>query len=148
MKKIILFLLFTFSSSIFAQNTPIYEYKPAVQNIPKEIAQKLGFQDYKPNTAETEPIFPGGIHTFRKAIANNFDNSAIDGISGRLVTTLFFIIEKDGTISEITTNGSNGDFNKEAERTVKSIKKTWTPAKVGKEPIRYIYRLPLVMNFE
>ncbi|MDR6404954.1 MULTISPECIES: energy transducer TonB [Chryseobacterium] len=148
MKKIILFLFFTFNCWALAQNTPRYDYKPAVQSIPQEILQKLGFPDYKANIAETEPTFQGGLYIFRAAISDKFDTSAVESGSGRLSTILFFIIEKDGTISEVTTSGANGDFNKEAERTVKSIKNIWVPAKAGNKPIRYVYELPLVMNFD
>lgn len=147
MKRTILLLLLACSSQAFSQQQA-YDYKPAVPLVPQEIAVKLGFADYKPDAEATEPEFPGGNHKFRMAIANNFDNSAVSGTSGRLVTFLYLVVEKDGTISNVLASGANGDFNAEAERTVRMIKSPWIPAKVGKEPVRYICTFPLTMTFE
>lgn len=146
MNKILLLLFFIFSSWTFSQNLPEYNYKPA-QKIHPAILERLEFSDYQPGIAETEPLFQGGIHLFRAAISDKFDASAIKETNGRLTTTLYFVVEKDGSISKVTANGSNGDFNNEAERALKSIKSIWIPAKADGKPIRYIYKLPLAMSF-
>ncbi len=92
--------------------------------------------------------FPGGIDSFRRKVGDNFDQGAMNGDEGTLKTELTFVVERDGTITQVKASGSNSDFNKEAERTIKSIKNKWTPAKVNGKPVRYRYRLPLTMNFE
>ena len=72
----------------------------------------------------------------------------MEGGEGTLKTTVTFIVERDGSISDVKASGSNSDFNSEAVRTVKSIKSKWVPAKINGQPVRQRFRLPLTMNFE
>ena len=99
-------------------------------------------------SVDQEAEFPGSLNSFRNKIAENFDNSAMEGGEGTLKTTVTFIVERDGTISDVKASGSNSDFNSEAVRTVKSIKTKWVPAKINGQPVRQRFRLPLTMNFE
>ncbi len=92
--------------------------------------------------------YPGGINSFRGKVSENFDTSAMNGDEGTLKTEVTFVVERDGSITAVKANGSNSDFNREAERTIKSIKTKWTPAKINGQPVRYRFRLPLTMNFE
>jgi len=90
--------------------------------------------------------FPGGINAFRKKVAENFDTAAIEGADGVVKGQVSFVVERDGTITDIKVTGSNNDFNAEAIRTIKSIKNKWTPAKTNGQTVRYRYRLPLAMQ--
>lgn len=90
----------------------------------------------------------GGLNGFRSKVADSFDTSAMNGDEGTLKTEVTFVVEKDGSISQVKATGSNSDFNREAERTVKSIRTKWTPAKIAGQPVRSRFRLPLTMNFE
>lgn len=90
----------------------------------------------------------GGLNGFRSKVSENFDTSAMSGDSGTLKAEVTFVVEKDGSISQVKATGSNSDFNREAERTVKSIRAKWTPAKIAGQPVRSRFRLPLTMNFE
>lgn len=123
---------------------------PPVQAPPKAAA----VESKAPSTTEVyesvdqEAEFPGSLNSFRNKIAENFDNSAMEGGEGTLKTTVTFIVERDGSISDVKASGSNSDFNNEAVRTVKSIKTKWVPAKINGQPVRQRFRLPLTMNFE
>lgn len=123
---------------------------PPVQAPPKAAA----VESKAPSTTEVyesvdqEAEFPGSLNSFRNKIAENFDNSAMEGGEGTLKTTVAFIVERDGTISDVKASGSNSDFNSEAVRTVKSIRTKWVPAKINGQPVRQRFRLPLTMNFE
>lgn len=123
---------------------------PPVQAPPKAAA----VESKAPSTTEVyesvdqEAEFPGSLNSFRNKIAENFDNSAMEGGEGTLKTTVTFIVERDGTISDVKASGSNSDFNSEAVRTVKSIRTKWVPAKINGQPVRQRFRLPLTMNFE
>ena len=123
---------------------------PPVQAPPKAAA----VESKAPSTTEVyesvdqEAEFPGSLNSFRNKIAENFDNSAMEGGEGTLKTTVTFIVERDGTISDVKASGSNPDFNSEAVRTVKSIRTKWVPAKINGQPVRQRFRLPLTMNFE
>ncbi len=92
--------------------------------------------------------FPGGINKFRSKVQNSFDTSVMDGDEGLVKSEITFVVERDGSITDIKVTGSNSTMNKEAERTVRSIKDKWKPAKINGENVRYRYRLPLSMQFE
>ena len=92
--------------------------------------------------------FPGGINTFRKKVETSFDGSAMDGEGGTMKTEITFVVERDGSITDVKASGSNKDFNEEAIRTVKSVKNKWAPAKINGQSVRYRFRLPLTMQFE
>lgn len=123
---------------------------PPVQAPPKAAA----VESKAPSTTEVyesvdqEAEFPGSLNSFRNKIGENFDNSAMEGGEGTLKTTVTFIVERDGSISDVKASGSNSDFNSEAVRTVKSIRTKWVPAKINGQPVRQRFRLPLTMNFE
>jgi protein TonB len=99
-------------------------------------------------SVDQEAEFPGSLNSFRNKIAENFDNSAMEGGEGTLKATVTFIVERDGSISDVKATGPNSDFNSEAVRTVKSIRTKWVPAKINGQPVRQRFRLPLTMNFE
>ena len=103
------------------------------------------------NTIETavdvEAQFIGGENAFRQKVSNNFDGSSFDS-EGLLKTTITFVVEKDGTISNLKADGNDLDFNNEALRTLKTIKGKWTPAKIKGEPVRSYFKFPISMKFE
>ena len=92
--------------------------------------------------------FPGGINSFRSKVNSSFDTSVMDGDEGTVKTEVTFVVERDGSITDVKANGKNSDFNAEAIRTVKSIKNKWAPAKINGQSVRYRFRLPLTMQFE
>jgi len=111
-------------------------------------------------TAEVKPVtnevyesvdqaaeYPGGTNSFRTKFQNNFDSGSLEG-EGTLKTEITFVVERDGSISQVKATGSNSDFNKEAEATVKGIKTKWTPGKVNGQPVRSRFRFPVTMNFQ
>lgn len=92
--------------------------------------------------------FPGGINSFRSKVSSSFDTSAMDGDEGTVKSEITFVVERDGSITDIKANGSNRDFNAEAIRTIKSIRNKWAPAKINGQAVRYRFRMPLTMQFE
>ena len=112
--------------------------------------------EVKPQVSETQVYteveqlaeFPGGINSFRSKVNSSFDTSVMDGDEGTVKTEVTFVVERDGTITDVKANGSNKDFNAEAIRTVKSIKNKWAPAKINGQSVRYRFRMPLTMQFE
>jgi len=91
--------------------------------------------------------FPGGTNSFRSKFQNNFDSGSLEG-EGTLKTEITFVVERDGSITQIKATGPNADFNREAESTVKGIKTKWTPGKVNGQPVRSRFRFPVTMNFQ
>jgi len=88
----------------------------------------------------------GGLNGFRAKVMENFDSEAVQG-DGVLTTIVTFVVESNGTVSQVKATGSNPDFNREAERVVRSIK-GWKPAKKGGVNVGSYYSLPLKMKFE
>lgn len=112
--------------------------------------------EVKPQVSETQVYteveqlaeFPGGINSFRSKVQNSFDTSVMDGDEGTVKTEITFVVERDGSITDVKATGPNKDFNAEAMRTVKSVRNKWAPAKINGQAVRYRYRLPLTMQFE
>jgi protein TonB len=124
---------------------------PAVQAPPRAAA----VESKAPSTTEVyesvdqDAEFPGGgLSAFRTKFSENFDTGAMEGGEGTIKATVTFIIERDGSITDIKVQGGNSGFNQEAIRTVKSIKTKWKPAKINDQPVRQRYKMPLTMNFE
>ena len=119
---------------------------------------------------DKEAVFSkGGIDGFRDLFLLNIDSDKIDGYedfpeeekkeiqklisenkptpSVMLSTTLSFIIEPDGTMSNVLAEGENQSFNKEMVRVVKEdIKDKWIPAEIKGKKVRSYYKMPIRMR--
>ena len=116
----------------------IVKETPAIPN-PNEIVKNV----------DVEADFIGGVNAFRTKVLQNFDSSVIENETGEVVKAVVtFVVERDGTISNIKVSGANTDFNKEAEKTIKGIKGKWNPAKFQGENVRSYFRFPISMQFE
>lgn len=93
------------------------------------------------------PEFPGGVNSFRSKVNSSFDTSMMKGNEGQVKTELSFIIEKDGSISDVKASGTDQNFNAEAVRTVKTVRNKWAPAKINGQVVRYRFSMPLSMQF-
>lgn len=110
----------------------------------------------QPKTVDNTPAtkvdvqagFNGGINSFREKVVQNFNTADFEGTGELMKTTVTFIVEKDGTISNIKATGSDRDFNAEAERTIRTVKGKWTPAKLNGENVRSYFKFPISMMFE
>ena len=111
----------------------------------------------------------GGETGFRELLASNTDLDKIDKYEGfseekkkeiqelisekkpvppvLLSTRLTFVVEPNGTLSNVLAKGENQSFNKEIERAVKSIQTKWIPAQRGKENVKSYMRVPMRIAF-
>ncbi len=123
---------------------------------PPSTGTKTATVEVKPQVSQTEIYddveqvaeYPGGINSFRNQFQQSFDPSVMDGDEGTVKSEVTFVVERDGSITQVSAKGSNSYFNKEVERAVKSIKKKWAPAKINGQPVRYRFRMPVTMQFE
>ncbi|MFV8354383.1 energy transducer TonB [Flavobacterium sp. XS2P14] len=84
-----------------------------------------------------KPDFPGGIMEFYKFVGNNFKTPEQPNLKGKVYIT--FIIEKDGSISDVQNIRDIGfGTGDEAVRVIKSSPK-WIPGKMNGEPVRVMY---------
>lgn len=93
--------------------------------------------------------YPFGLNTFRKKFANAI---VVDSFKkereNTLKTIVSFIVERDGTVTDVQAKGTNANFDAEVKRAVRSVKDKWKPAKYKGETVRSRYRIPLTMNLE
>jgi protein TonB len=124
---------------------------PAVQDIPAkgpEISVPQPVDNSPKTTVDVQADFTGGINAFRNKVVNQFDTSVMDGTGEVVKTTLVFIVEKDGTISEVKATGPDAVFNREAVKTIKSVRGKWIPAKLNGENVRSYFKFPISMQSE
>jgi len=97
------------------------------------------------NTAglEVKPEFPGGLEAMNSFIKQNF-KSPKEGLKGKIYAT--FIIEKDGSLSDIKILRDLGyETGAEAIRVLKLFPK-WSPGKQNNKTIRVLYSIPMIIN--
>jgi TonB family protein len=96
---------------------------------------------------EEQPEFPGGDAAMMQWLNENIRYPVIaqeNGIQGRVITN--FIIEKDGSISDVQiVQGVDPLIDREAVRVVSSMPK-WQPGKQRGEVVRVRYTLPVVFR--
>lgn len=89
--------------------------------------------------------FEGGISSFRNEFAKNVNINKVQG-KGIFRTVVTFVVERDGTISDLKASGENQSFNEQAVRAIKKIKTKWSPAKVKGTTVRSRFRFPATAN--
>jgi TonB family protein len=97
------------------------------------------------NVVEVQPEFPGGTQALMKYLSDNIKYPSIsqeNGSQGRAYIN--FIVDTDGSITDVKVMRSSGDVNldKEAVRVVSGMPK-WKPGKQGDRTVRVRYTLPI-----
>ena len=99
------------------------------------------------DVVEVMPQFPGGQIAMLQYLMKNIkypEQAMKEGIQGRV--TVRFIVEKDGSISDVKPVLSvHPLLNKEAVRVVESMPK-WTPGKQNGKPVRVRFNLPVMFK--
>ncbi|REC44428.1 energy transducer TonB [Chryseobacterium sp. 5_R23647] len=91
--------------------------------------------------------FPGGINAFRGLIKTKLIESNILGVNNdNLKTDVSFIIEKDGSLSDIKAEGLNSEFNNATIQTIKNIRNKWAHAKINLVAVRSLYKLAITID--
>ena len=93
---------------------------------------------------EVQPEFPGGMDSMYAFIQKNLiypEKAKAEGIEGRVFVS--FIIEKDGSISNILIKRAIGGGCEEAVvEMIKNMPK-WKPGKQRGKPVRFQFTLPI-----
>ncbi len=92
--------------------------------------------------------YPGGINELRKEVAGLFYLGGVYSEVKTIKADVAFIVERDGTITNVEAQGNNFTFNRQAEIALYSVSQKFSPAIVNGSPVRYRFRLPLTMNIE
>ena len=116
------------------------------------------------------PDFPdGGINGFRELVVSKFNTDKVNPYQHLpieyikkiqqmilqnkptpdilLMTTVKFIVEPDGSLSNISAKGENQSFNEEAELAVKTIQVKWIPGEANGKKIKSLYSIPIKMIY-
>ena len=96
---------------------------------------------YEINTIEKKPEFVGGIQSFYKFIADNYNTPNIKDLKGKILIS--FVIDQNGNVIEPTVIKDLGyGTGKEALRVLNKCPK-WIPGEQNGKTVRVIYSLPL-----
>lgn len=99
-----------------------------------------------PAVLEKSPMFPGGIEAFLKVVGSRFQAPESEEEGTKRIIVMF-IVERDGSLSNITVPRSAGkELDEEAIRVLKSIKTKWEPGIYKGFPVRTQYSLPIVVQ--
>ena len=90
--------------------------------------------------------FPGGINAFRNKISSTLNQENFKNYSGTLKSELSFVVNQDGSISDIKATGNIAQFNIECEKAVKLITNKWAPAKINGEKVNSVYSIPITVS--
>jgi len=100
-----------------------------------------------PTSLEVQPQYPGGIGAFLKSVGKKFETPEVDVDAKTLQVMVYFVIEKDGSLSNIRVTRDPGySLGKEASRVLNSMKTKWSPGYKNGEPVRTAYNLPITVN--
>lgn len=123
---LVFFLLITLNYSAFAQNST-------------SVKEEIIFVN-----TETAPKFSGGMDAFYTFFNKKFVMQ--NNFRGNNTAIATFVIEKDGSLSDIKViNNLGKNTNNEILR-VLSLSPKWIPGKNKGNPVRTHYRLPININ--
>ena len=109
-----------------------------------QFVQKRENEVYNTAGITEKPDFPGGIMEFYKFVGNNFKIPEQPNLKGKVYIT--FIVEKDGSLSDIKNIRDIGfGTGEEAIRVLKICPK-WIPGKMNGVPVRVMYSLPITIQ--
>ncbi|MGO4822545.1 MULTISPECIES: M56 family metallopeptidase [unclassified Flavobacterium] len=141
---------------------PPSEHKQEFKEQPNEILASKGPQyvdinihsnkigkAYKTTEVTQKPTFPGGMEAFYKFVAENYKISkeASDvKLKGKVYVT--FMVEKDGSLSELTILRDIGYGTAEEAIRVLKLSPKWIPGKLNNVPVKTLYSLPITIVAE
>jgi hypothetical protein len=97
------------------------------------------------NNVDKQPLFDNDAKKFNKFFSENFVMP--DSESDNLKFTVSFIVEVDGTISDIIlTQRVEKAIKQEIDRVLMLTTKKWTPAENNSEKVRCQYNFPLNLS--
>lgn len=98
---------------------------------------------------EVMPQYPGGMPELMQYLAKNIKypiQAQKKGIEGRV--TVRFIVEKDGSISNVTVvRHIHPLLDKEAVRVIKAMPK-WSPGMLNGKPVRVKFNIPVAFRLK
>ena len=95
-------------------------------------------------TLDRLPEYPGGMKRFYEDVVKNFKQPEVDDNLSSISIIMSFVIEKDGTMSDIKVlRSSDINVEREAIRVLKSMTVKWQSGYKNGMKMRTLYRLPI-----
>lgn len=146
MGRCLVLLPVVFAAFVFTAKAKSVNANPVVT---EETINQEPQDDVVFTVVEEQPVFPGGEGAMMAFIKNNLkypESCVRDSIQGRV--TLSFIVEKDGSVTNISEMRSpNPDLTAEAARLVQSMPK-WEPGKQRGQKVRVKYVIPITFRLQ
>jgi protein TonB len=115
-----------------------------VVEVVEEVQEEVEEEDFIFMIAERQPEFPGGVSALYKFLGEHLiypDLAREMRISGTVVVQ--FVVERDGSISDISVARSvGGGLDEEAVRVISKMPK-WNPGEQGNRKVRVRYAIPV-----
>lgn len=90
------------------------------------------------------PEYPGGIKKFYEYVGNSIEKSEIENNVSSVSVIMSFVIEKDGSMTDIKVlRSSDKALEREAIRVLKALKIKWAPGYLDGDKVRTLYTLPI-----
>lgn len=99
-------------------------------------------------TVQSQPEFPNGINSLRDKVAGLFYSECLQAEKKEVSTVLNFIVEEDGSISEVRALGEDVNLNKQAEIALYLLPEKFSkPAIIDGNAVAYSFQMPLIVKF-
>ena len=142
MKQIFISLCFLIGTLSHAQeNTAVVSDLSSLRHY-EALKTKIDLSEVY-NDTDVVPEYPGGVNEFRRKIAEEMTATykGFDNFTSR--SDLYFIIEKDGQMSNIIALG-DVKYSRFVQKTARSfLRDKWTPAMNDGHPVRFILTVPM-----
>ena len=100
------------------------------------------------NELDRLPEYPGTMKKFYKDIIDNIQRPDADEMGVSMNVIMSFVIEKDGSMSEIkAVRSSDKNLEKEAIRVLKAMKIKWSPGWKDGAKVRTLFMLPIKVAY-
>jgi hypothetical protein len=109
-----------------------------------QFVQKGENEVYNTAGITEKPEFPGGIMEFYKFVAKNYEIPTQPNLKGKVFIS--FVIEKDGSLSDIKNIRDIGLGTGEEAIRVLKLSPNWIPGKMNGVPVRVLYSLPITLQ--
>jgi len=107
-------------------------------------SQEINEKVYSSSEVDEKPDFKGGVEKFYKFIGKNFKTPEKEGLNGKIIVE--FVIEKDGSITNINITQDIGFGYAEETIRILNICPKWRPGKKNGEIVRTLYNLPITIK--
>jgi periplasmic protein TonB len=101
---------------------------------------------YNDSIVDIKPDFPGGIENFYKVFKKEFKAPNVPGLVDKVM--LSFIVEKDGTLSDVKVLHDAGFGTGEQARRILETFPKWLPGTKDGKNVRVQHQLPIAIVTE